>query len=71
MTQVAIKLVSCQQVSGTNPSGTETRIVQENQVNTMAADALAKTAAMVMTMLDKYVLVFHEEGLQKFASFRN
>ena len=42
MTQVAIELVLCQQVSGTNRFGTETRIVQENQVNTMAADALSK-----------------------------
>ena len=36
----------------------------ENQVNTMAAAALATQGAMVLTMWDKRVLIFHEEGFQ-------
>ena len=36
----------------------------ENQVNTMAADALALQGAMALTMWDKQVLVFREEGFQ-------
>ena len=49
--------------------GVEIGIFHENYVNNMATDALAPgvamtSAAMVMTMHDKEVLVFHEGGFQ-------
>ena len=49
-----------------NPIGPETRIFQENYVNTLAADAwaLALSAAMVLTVRNKQVLVYHEEEFQ-------
>ena len=46
----------------------ETGIFQENEVNTMAADALApitmSSAAMVLTMWNNQVRAFHGEGFQ-------
>ena len=52
-----------------NPFGTETRIFQENQDNIMVADDLAPcttipSAAMAMTMQDKWFHVFHWGGFQ-------
>ena len=43
---------------------------QQNQVNVMAADALAAgvgqtSVPMAITLLDEWVMVFHEEGFQQ------
>ena len=51
-----------------NISNAEIRILQDNQVITIAADALApcitkSSAAIALTMQDKWVLVFHREGI--------
>ena len=55
-----------------DPSAAETRIFQDNLVITMTADGPApcvagSSAAMLLTMQDKEVLVFHEEGFQLFS----
>ena len=53
-----------------NLQGAEAGLFQENQVITIAADALDHphitmlAAAMVLPMYVKHVLAFHEEGLQ-------
>ena len=52
-----------------NPYGTDTEILCVNLVNTMAADVLAPcvtrpSEAMVLTMQDKGLFVFHGEGFQ-------
>ena len=52
-----------------NSSGAETRILHENEVNTLAADALApcvarSSAAMLFNVHNRWVLIFHEEGVQ-------
>ena len=49
-----------------NPSGADTGIFQDKQVNAMDADALAPciawtSATMVLTMHDKWIVIFHEE----------
>ena len=49
-----------------NPSGADTGIFRDKQVNAMDADALTPciamtSATMVMTMRNKQGLVFHEE----------
>ena len=51
-----------------NPSGAETGIFWENAVNAMAADDLApcvirRSTAMVLTMQNIWVLVFHGTGI--------
>ena len=51
-------------LQGINPSGAETGIFLDNNVNTMAAVALVpcgtrSSAAMVLIMQDNQVLVFH------------
>ena len=52
-----------------NLRGAEIVIFWDNQVNTIAADALAtcvarSSAAMILIMQDKQVLVIHEERFQ-------
>ena len=52
-----------------NSFGADTRMFHADYVNTMAADALAPcvaraSAATVLTLYDKLVLAFHEEGFQ-------
>ena len=51
------------------PSGAETEMIQDNLVNTTAADTLPPcgarpAAATIMTMQEKYVLAFYEEEFQ-------
>ena len=58
---------------GLNPSGTETRMFRENQLNTMVVDALALcvtilSAALVLDIQNKQALLFYEEGFQLPAS---
>ena len=50
-----------------NPADAQNRLLCVNKVNTMATDTLPpyiarSSAAIVLTMWDKQVLVFHEEG---------
>ena len=52
-----------------NVSCVETRMYSENYVNSMAADGLVPcivrpSAAMVLTLYDKQILVLHKEGFQ-------
>ena len=52
-----------------SPSGSETETVKHTLLNTMAADALApggakSSAAMILTMKNNQVFVFHEEVFQ-------
>ena len=52
-----------------SPSGAETRIFWENQVNSMAADGLAPcvtrwSATVVLTMHGKHILVIIGKGFQ-------
>ena len=52
-----------------NTSGAETGLLQDNKVITVAADALAPctvrtSANMVLTIQDKWIFAFHEEGFQ-------
>ena len=52
-----------------NPSGVETRISQDNWLNTIDAGALAPWIArslptMEITLQDAHVLVFDNEGIQ-------
>ena len=52
-----------------NPSGSEVRIYCYNQINIMTADALApcvakSTASMILTVRDKYILVFLKKIFQ-------
>ena len=51
------------------PSGVETRSLQDDNVNIMAADALAppagrSSATTVLTVQDRWTLVFHEERFE-------
>ena len=51
----------------------ETGVIHDTCVNTMAADALATqeaSAAVVLTVQDKGVLVFQEDGFQPPAPFQ-
>ena len=52
-----------------NPSCAENWILQENNINTLAADTLApcvtrSSAAMVLSIQDKFVFVFFEEEFE-------
>ena len=56
-------------ISKSNPCVAETAVFQENLIDTMAADVLATPGArtsevMVLTILEKCVIVFHKDGFQ-------